>query len=336
MTSSPLLTEHGAVTLYDFHPPVDDLCADVALGLSGAVKRLSPKYFYDERGAQLFEQICNLEAYYPTRIERSILAQSMPEIASEIGAAAWVIEFGSGSGLKTRILLEHLDSPAVYTPIDISRTQLVHFALSVAEQFPWLEVLPVCADYTRNFTLPSTKKSVGRRMAFFPGSTIGNFEPEEAVSFLRRVGERCGPGGGLLIGVDMKKDAEVLERAYNDPEGITAAFNLNLLRRINRECGANFDMDAFRHHAFFDAEHSRIEMRLISQDSQTVRLPNAGSSGGVVIEFSRGEHITTEYSYKYDPEEFDRMVQRAGWRVERVWTDEKGWFGVWLLGRERR
>jgi dimethylhistidine N-methyltransferase len=327
---------YGNLVLHDHHPSAGDLCGEVRDGLTGTVRKLSPKWFYDERGAELFERITDLDAYYPTRVECSILQRSAAEIAREVGRHALIVEFGSGSGEKTQLLLRHLEDPAAYVPIDISRSQLVSFALDTARRFPELEVLPVCADYSEAVPLPSPSTPVDRVVAFFPGSSIGNFEPRDAQAFLARAASLSGDDGGLLIGVDLQKDTEVLERAYNDPEGVTAAFNLNLLRRINRECGADFDIDAFRHHAFFDARHSRIEMRLVSTTPQTVHLPAHGDGPPEEIRFGEGDFITTEYSHKYDPTAFRRLAEEAGWRIERTWTDADRWFAVFLLGRGTR
>jgi dimethylhistidine N-methyltransferase len=324
----------GSVTLYDFEPSPARLLDDVLAGLAGPHKTLPPKYFYDERGARLFEQICELEEYYPTRTETGILLQHVGEIADVLGTGFRLVEFGSGSGIKTQILLENLRELKSYIPVDISREQLVHYALTVAERFPALEVVPVCADYTAEWKLPDPVGPLPRTVAFFPGSTIGNFEPAEAEAFLKRVGRLCGPDGGLLIGVDLKKNPGVIERAYNDTAGVTAAFNLNLLERINRECGADFDLEAFEHSAPYDEEYGRIEMRLGSRHAQTVRI-GEDASGGPLLEahFAPGEYILTEYSHKYAPAEFDALAARSGWRIEEMWTDEREWFGIFLLGR---
>jgi dimethylhistidine N-methyltransferase len=320
----------GRLTLYDFEPTSDRLLEDVLRGLGGAAKALPPKYFYDARGARLFEEICELEEYYPTRTEIGILRDRIGEIAGHIGRDSRLVEFGSGSGIKTMLLLEHLDRPAAYVPVDISRAQLLQFALSVAERFPALEVQPVCADYTGDFHLPAPTRPVARTVAFFPGSSIGNFAPAEARAFLRRTRSLCGEAGGFLVGVDRRKDPRVLERAYNDPAGVTAAFNRNLLVRINRECGADFDPGAFEHRAIYDEAEGRIEMRLVSRRAQRVEIP--GPDGERVgIGFAAGEHITTEYSYKYDLPGFAALAAAAGWRVERAWSDEREWFSVLLL-----
>jgi dimethylhistidine N-methyltransferase len=313
-------------------PDATTLCVDVRQGLAARPRRLPPKYFYDDRGAQLFERIMELDEYYLTRTELGILERHIGEMAALAGPRARVIEFGSGSGAKTRILLEHLEAPASYVPIDIARTQLLAFADSVARRMPDLQVLPVWADYTAAVTLPPAR-AASHTLAFFPGSTIGNFEPAEAEAFLRRVWRLCGPGGQLLLGADLHKDRAVLEPAYNDAAGITAEFNLNLLARINRECGTDFDSSCFRHFAFYDDAHQRIEMRLVCTRDCTVLLPARHRQRATRSEFAAGDFIITEYSYKFDPAAFARLAERTGWTVQRAWFDERQWFGVWLLAR---
>jgi dimethylhistidine N-methyltransferase len=324
----------GSVTLYDFEPPPSRLLDDVLSGLTSPQKALPPKYFYDEPGAALFDRICELDEYYPTRTEIGILRRNIREIAETMGTGFRLVEFGSGSGMKTRILLENLRGLRSYIPVDISREQLLHYALSVSESFPEMEIVPVCADYTAEWTLPAPVGPLPRTVAFFPGSTIGNFEPDDAVAFLERVGRLCGADGGLLIGVDLEKDVAVIERAYNDAAGVTAAFNRNLLERINRECGADFDPSAFEHMAPYDRANGRIEMRLVSRSAQSVRIGEDASGAPLLtVHFAAGEHILTEYSHKYSREEFDRLAARSGWRVARCWTDEREWFGIYLLRR---
>jgi dimethylhistidine N-methyltransferase len=331
VTHATIADERASVTLLDAHPTPDNLRAAVLSGLAARPRSLPPKFFYDERGAQLFERITRLDEYYPTRTELGIMERHVAAMAELIGPRARIIEFGSGSGLKTRILLEHLSEPASYVPVDISREQLVRFALSVAHDFPELEVQPVCADYTTAIPLPDAEHAA-RTVAFFPGSTIGNFETGEAARFLRRVADLCGPAGGLLIGADLHKDPAVIERAYNDDEGVTAAFNLNILRRANRETGADFDLASFRHHAFYDRGEHRIEMRLVADRASTITVPD---NDGALVEFAfrKGDFITTEYSHKYTPEAFAALARGSGWRVRRFWTDDRGWFGIWLLER---
>lgn len=319
------------VHLHDLHPAPDRIHDDVVRGLSATPRLLPPKYFYDAAGARLFERITTLEEYYPTRTELKILEAHAVEMAAAVGEAVHLIEFGSGSGLKTRLLLRALHSPAAYSPVDISRTQLVRFAADVAAEFPELQVMPVCADYSQTVTLPPSRTAARRRVAFFPGSSIGNFQPLEAAAFLRRVRTLCGDSGGMLIGVDLHKDRAVLERAYNDTEGVTAEFNLNMLRRLNRDLGADFDPSAFRHDAFYDEEHRRIEMRLLCVRPCTVTIPDPDGGPTRSFVFAPGDPITTEYSYKYSLDGFEQMAEGSGWRTSRLWTDELGWFGVWLL-----
>jgi L-histidine N-alpha-methyltransferase len=320
------------LTLYDFEPTAASLCEEVLHGLTLPEKKLSPKWFYDEAGARLFERISGLDEYYPTRTEIGILQRHAQEITSAIGPERRVVEFGSGSGIKTMLLLEHMERPTAYVPVDIAREQLLQFALAVAERFPELQVQPVCADYTTAFQLPALAGTAAGTTAFFPGSTIGNFEPAEAARFLRQVRGLCGAEGGLVIGVDRKKDKEVLIRAYNDEDGVTAAFNRNLLERINRECGANFAVSAFRHQAIYDEGEGRIEMRLVSSRAQQVRIGKGPDAvDPVEIGFRAGEHITTEYSYKYDLDEFAALASRGGWEVGRSWSDRREWFSVLLL-----
>jgi dimethylhistidine N-methyltransferase len=266
-----------------------------------------------------------MDEYYPTRVELRIMRAAAAEIASRLGQECLLIEYGSGSSLKTRVLLDQLQHPAGYIPIDISREQLLQSAAGLTRAYPGLAVLPVCADYTDTVELPRALPACARRVAYYPGSTIGNFVPDDARRFLAKVAQVCGPGAGLLIGVDLKKDPLMLHRAYNDALGITAAFNLNILRRLNRELGANFVPDQFRHYAFYNPVFARVEMHLISLTVQSVWI------GNVNIHFERGESIWTEASYKYSPHEFARLAASAGWQVEQVWTDDRGLFSVQYL-----
>jgi dimethylhistidine N-methyltransferase len=246
-------------------------------------------------------------------------------MADRLGSGCMLIEFGSGASVKIRILLNHLNAPAAYVPIDVAKSQLVETASDLARSYPGLEVLPVCADYMGDLELPAPSRTVSRTAAFFPGSTIGNLEPAEADRFLRGAAELCGADGGLLIGVDLEKDLGILEPAYNDQAGVTAAFNLNVLDHVNRELGADFDLQAFRHLAVYNPAEHRIEMRLISQRRQTVHV------GEAAIGFEEGEAITTEYSYKYTLDSFRQAANRAGFDVEKVWTDEANLFSEQLL-----
>ena len=311
------------VHFLDLHPPPADIRTEVLAGLASAQKRIPPKFFYDAAGSQLFDAICELPEYYPTRTEIGILRRDGADMAALLGRNALLVELGSGSSLKIRVLLEAL-RPAVYMPVDISREHLLHSARSLAETFPDLEVHAVCGDYSRPLPLPLADHD-HPRAAFFPGSSIGNFEPPQAERFLRRVGAMLGPGGRLLIGVDLLKDRRVLEAAYNDADGVTAEFNLNLLRRINRELDGDFDLGTFRHDAFFNVAEDRIEMHLISTRAQRVQV--AGETFG----FREGESIHTECSYKYSIDGFQALARRAGFEPERVWTDPVPLFSVHCL-----
>jgi dimethylhistidine N-methyltransferase len=306
-------------------PGRDAFFADLVAGLRRPQKEIPCKYFYDAAGSALFEEICGLEEYYPTRTEIGILRARLPDIARRLGPRCFVIEYGSGSGTKTRLLLDQLHDPVAWVPIDISRSALAASAAEISALHPRLEVLPVCADYTERVPLPKSARAPARRVVFFPGSTIGNFSPGQAQAFLARAGRACGPGGAILLGVDLEKDVGVLERAYDDAAGVTARFNLNLLVRANRELGADFDLDAFRHRAFYSEELGRIEMHLESTRPQRVRVD------GERFTFARGETIRTECSYKWRPRELERLASGAGLALRALWTDAKGWFAVLLL-----
>lgn len=318
------------VPLRDEAPDLAEFRADVIGGLSAARRSLPSKYLYDDRGAELFEQITELAAYYPTRADRAILEEYGREIGQLLGPRCRIVEFGSGSATKTELLLEHLDRPAAYVPVDISRTQLIATAARLSRRFPNLTVLPVWADYNGVVDLPHATAGERRTVVFFPGSTIGNFEPHDTVRFLARIGRLVGRGGAALIGVDRQKDPALLELAYDDPEGVTAAFNRNLLVRINRELGANFDVEQFDHRAVYDSAAGRIEMHLVSLADQIVQVPN-GTPGTTTFAFRRGESIVSEHSYKYTIAGFSALVLRAGLRVEHVWSDREELFSTYLL-----
>jgi dimethylhistidine N-methyltransferase len=300
---------------------------EVLRGLRSPQKELPCKLFYDRTGSELFEQITSLDEYYPTRAELRILRSSAQDMAARIGPECLLIEYGSGSSTKIRLLLDRLERPAAYVPIDISRDLLEQSAADLARTYPSLAVVPVCADYTAGVQLPASLPKHARRIAYYPGSTIGNFVPEDARRFMARMADMCGRGGGLLIGVDLKKDPLMLHRAYNDALGVTAAFNMNILVRLNRELAANFAVDRFRHYAFYNPVFARVEMHLVSLVEQTVRVHN------VDIHFERGESIWTEASYKYAPSEFAALAAGAGWHVDQVWTDDRGLFSVQYLTR---
>ncbi|WP_116134800.1 L-histidine N(alpha)-methyltransferase [Trinickia diaoshuihuensis] len=302
-------------------------CRDLLAGLSKSPRSIAPKYFYDAEGSALFDRICQLPEYYPTRTERRILERHGREMTSVIGQQADIIEFGAGSLEKIRILLRSFDARALprrYFPIDISGEHLEEASRRLHADCPWLEVRPVAADYMKEAELSALDASTGRRVGFFPGSTIGNFDADEAHAFLR-LAARLLEGGGLLVGVDLVKDPQTLHRAYNDEQGVTAAFNLNLLRRANTELGADFDLRQFVHYAFYDPRRSRIEMHLLSRCAQTVHV------AGRDFSFAEGESLHTENSHKFTIEGFRKLAASAGFRPGAVWTDEARLFSVhWL------
>ena len=308
--------------LVDHSPARSQLREEALEGLTAPKKTLPCKYFYDARGSALFDRICELEEYYPTRTELSIMQSHGAEMGAALGTGCLLIEYGSGSSLKTRILLDHLEEPAGYVPVDISREHLLRSAEAISQRHPELEVMPICADFTQPFRVPTPKNGADHRAAYFPGSTIGNFAREAARKLLRQIAEQCGAGGGLLIGVDLRKERSVLEAAYNDAAGVTAEFNLNLLRRLNRELGADFQLDAFEHRAHWNDAAGRVEMHLVSQEAQVVRID------GERIGFAAGETIHTENSHKYGLDEFAALAAEADFTVARVWTDERELFSV--------
>ena len=313
------------VAFHDLQPGAASFLDDVLAGLTAPQKALSPKYFYDTRGCELFEAICGLPEYYPTRTEMAVMRTHAHEMAGGLGSDCLMIEYGCGSGHKTHVLIAQL-RPVAYVPIDIAGEQLKASALRLADEFPQLNIVAVCADYSRPLRLPEIDSMrARRRVIYFPGSTIGNFTLPEAGQFLRNVCALAGSGGAMLVGVDLKKDPAVLRAAYNDAQGITAEFNLNLLRRINRELGADFDVSAFRHHAFYNAEIGRIEMHLESLAAQRVTL------AGRRIDFRRGETIHTENSYKYSVDEFRQLARSSGFEPQAVWTDPRQLFAVHYL-----
>jgi dimethylhistidine N-methyltransferase len=299
--------------------------AEILEGLSADQKWIAPKYFYDQRGSELFDQICRLPEYYPTRTEFRIMEENLPDIAERIGPGAAVIEFGAGSNAKARQLLAHLDEPAAYVPVEISGEYLSEQADELARDFPALSVIPVVADFTKPFDLPDHPHTPNRNLIFFPGSTIGNFTRGDARGLLEVMRGEAKPGGALLIGVDLVKDTNTIRSAYNDSDGVTAQFNLNALRHLNAGLDANFRLEHFRHEAIYDSLNERIEMRLVSTRNQTVTI--AGES----IAFADGEHIVTEYSHKYSVEEFSRLASEAGLTPEAVWTDDEELFSVHYL-----
>ncbi|HVK19390.1 MAG TPA: L-histidine N(alpha)-methyltransferase [Fimbriiglobus sp.] len=305
-------------------PDAAQFLADALAGLRHSQKVLPCKYLYDAAGSALFDAICETPEYYPTRTELAIMRAHADEMGARLGPGCQVVEYGSGSGVKTRLLLRHLPRPAAYVPVDISVDHLHRSAKELAARFPEVEVQPVAADFTRPFEVPDPAVATRRRVVYFPGSTIGNFGPAEALTLLTGIAGLSGPGGALLIGVDLKKEPEILNAAYNDAAGVTAAFNRNLLARMNRELGADFDLSAFRHRAFYNEAAGRVEMHLDSTRDQIVRL------GGQAIRFAAGESIHTENSYKYAPNEFEQLASRAGLRLVTFWTDPRRLFSVQL------
>ncbi|MFP3880169.1 MAG: L-histidine N(alpha)-methyltransferase [Dehalococcoidia bacterium] len=303
----------------------ESFLAEVLMMLRKPQKELPSKYLYDERGSQLFERICDLQEYYLPRIEASIMQACINEVAEKIGPRAFLIEYGSGNCEKVRFLLDNIHDPVAYAPIDISWEQLAHVARGLASEYPGLEICPVCADFLSHFDLPTPKRPAECIVVYFPGSTIGNLDPISATRFLESVAGVCGRGGALLIGVDLKKAPAVLHSAYNDKEGITAAFNLNLLQRLNRELGCDFQPESFQHYAFYNPWESRVEMHLVSQRDQVVHI------NGEPVAFDRNESIWTESSYKYNLDEFEQITTAAGFEVEQVWLDDQQWFSVQYL-----
>lgn len=295
----------------------------VTRGLSAPVKTLECKYFYDETGSALFDQICRTPEYYPTRTEIEILSDCAGEIAEAVGTGVELIELGSGASMKTRILLRALRGPRAYVPVDISADYMRHAAESLQRDFPLLTIAPAAADFSKSFQL-APRGGSGDRLLFFPGSTIGNFDPSEASKFLARMRRDLAPDM-FVIGFDLRKDRKILEAAYDDAAGITAAFNLNLLSRINRDLGGNFDLAKFRHVARFNETDSRVEMHIVSRQAQTVYID------ALEVNFAAGESIHSENSYKYSRASFETLAAAAGWRMDRLWTDEKKLFAVALL-----
>jgi L-histidine Nalpha-methyltransferase len=316
------LSRRGGVSFSGSAVAADGFLDDVISGLSQPQKALPPKYLYDATGSRLFERICRLREYYPTRAELALTRRHLHEIVRFAGERCELIEYGSGEGVKTRMLIEHL-RPSRYVPVDISDAALHEAAARLAREFPWLEIAAVVGDFSRPLKLPPRRgRGPRRRVAYFPGSTIGNLSPAEAEGFLRMTRAQVGASGAMLVGVDLKKDANVLHAAYNDARGVTAAFNLNLLARINRELGGDFDLRRFRHYAFYNASLGRVEMHLVSLVRQNVRV------GRSRFQFDAGETIHTENSCKYSVDEFRALAGEAGFKGARVWRDRRGLFSL--------
>ena len=308
---------------FDQHPEIADFRSDVIQGLSAEVPYISPKYFYDEIGSRLFEEICNSEEYYPTRTEVSIIRDNIDDIVEELGKDCLLIEPGSGDSYKVRLLLDAL-RPIAYLPIDISKLYLQGEAQKLATEFTWLNVHAICADFTGKLELPYHVESTNK-VAFFPGSTIGNFAPEQAISVLKEIKMMVGEGGGLLIGVDLQKNSNILNAAYNDKSGFTEQFNKNLLVRINRELQANFNLEQFQHYAFYNEEQFRIEMHLVSLRDQQVTIDD------VILHYKKDQSILTEYSHKYSIDGFQILAEQAGFKIKKSWVDNDQLFSVHYL-----
>ncbi len=312
------------VYFYDYNLQESDQQQEILQGLAQRPKRISAKYFYDQNGSQLFEDITQLDEYYPTRTEIQLLKDYRQNIIDKAGEHSVLIEYGSGASTKIRLLLNAL-KPKAYVPLDISKDFLFDSAIELRQQFPWLEIHATCLDYRQPATLPRGISPNAKKVAFFPGSSLGNFAPQEALSFLKGVRATVGDKGAMLIGVDLVKPIPTLEAAYNDAKGVTAQFNLNVLRHLNQLGNGNFNLDHFVHHAFFNPEQSRIEMHLISKYDQVVSL------FGQRLSFKQDEAVVTEYSYKFKPDTFAQFVRQAGFESEHCWTDENNHFALFWL-----
>lgn len=318
---------NAALRLTDLHPTPDDISGDVLRGLSATPKRLPSKYFYDRRGSELFEEITRQPEYYLTRIELELLARCGPEVAAAAGPRVHVVEYGSGSGRKTRLLLDALEDPVAYTPIEISRAALMASVERLDREFGDIEVLPVLADFTQPVPLPEPARQADHALVFFPGSTLGNFTADESVRLLSAMRDTMGERGGALVGIDLEKDPALVEAAYNDAAGVTAAFTLNLLARLNRDIGSDFDLDGFAHRARYDAAEGRIETTLVSLREQVVTVD------GQRFTFAQDEAMRVEQSQKYSEARIERLAAAAGLRVAHRWNDDRDWFGLRLLRR---
>lgn len=321
--------ENVNMDFVDYAPSSTSVLKEVLAGLSKSQKALPPKLLYDKKGSEIFEEICRLKEYYPTRTETEILKTHAKDISRLIGEDAVIVEPGSGSGEKIRLLLPQLKKPKGYVPIEISKEILLRMTDELHEEFPALKVSPVCADFNQDLELPLTLDAeTAKKVIFFPGSTIGNLTPQDAVTFLKKMAKLANRGGGLLIGVDLKKDPEIFKLAYDDPAGVTAAFNLNLLERINREASASFDLENFSHEAVYDETLGRVEMHLVSKVPQLIKVNET------VFRFLEGETIHTESSYKYSVEEFAELSAKAKWVFRRAWKDSNKLFCVYYFEQE--
>ena len=317
----------GSVKFHDLHPTVGNMLTEVLSGLSQTPRSISPKYLYDEKGSQLFDEITELEDYYPTRTEIGILQKNKQDIVQSLPKDCLLIEPGGGSCSKVRIFIETL-RPQAYVPMDISREHLLSSANQMSIEMPWLNIQTVCNDFSVDLALPANLPK-NPRVVFFPGSSVGNFQPSDAVKFLSNVANLLGENGQLLIGVDLKKDKNILQRAYDDAEGITAQFNLNLLTRLNNELSADFDLSAWEHFAFYNFDEGRIEMHLESQCDQLVHIHTDE------FYFAQSEKIHTENSYKYTVDEFQELAKQAQLLPQKVWLDDNNLFSVHLFSAKK-
>ena len=317
---------------FDNQPVAENILTEVIAGLSQPQKVLPAKYFYDEQGSKLFEAITQLPEYYPTRVEINLLREHRETIAKLVKDDVWLLEYGSGASLKIRLLLQAI-KPNCYVPMDISKDFLLASAESLMEDYPWLNVYAACVDYSQPVRLPADMITSAQKLGFFPGSSIGNFAPHEAQIFLQGVRKTLGKDGAMLIGVDLQKDKQILEAAYNDCQGVTAAFNFNILHHINRILGTQFNVDYFEHKAIYSEEKNRIEMHLVSTMDQIVNISDAQISAGDSknIVFKKGETIHTENSYKYSKQGFTDLVEGAGFEVRECWSDDKDYFAMFYL-----
>ena len=302
--------------------------ADVLRGLSQQPKTLPCKYFYDQRGSQIFDRICELDEYYLTRTETQIMRESSAEMADAIGPDATLIEFGSGSSTKSRLLLDAMKDLSVYVPVDISEQHLFDTAAELRKRYREFSIVPICADFTEPFDLSAIEEETGRRVVYFPGSTIGNLTGDQAIDLIESIDQLVGSNGGLLIGFDLVKEQAIIEQAYNDAEGVTAQFNLNILHRINDELDGDIDIQKFEHTAEFNSEEARIEMLLRSKEKQTI------SVGDERFSFAEGETICTEYSHKYDQKRIEAMFLTSELSCRQVWTDRRNWFAIYYFSKE--
>lgn len=330
--TSALDAARKGLRFFDNQPVAQDILTEVIAGLSQPQKVLPAKYFYDEQGSRLFEAITKLPEYYPTRIEIDLLRQHRETIAKLVKEDVWLLEYGSGASLKIRLLLQAI-RPNCYVPMDISKDFLLASAESLMEDYPWLDVYAACVDYSQPVRLPADMITSAQKLGFFPGSSIGNFSPQEAQIFLNGVRNTLGKDGAMLIGVDLQKDKQVLEDAYNDCQNVTAAFNFNILLHINRVLGTQFNVNYFEHKAIYSEEKGRIEMHLVSTMDQIVNISDSNVSGGESknITFKAGETIHTENSYKYSKQGFKDLVEAAGFEVRECWSDDKDYFAMFYL-----